>query len=62
MQKYEGRVILRGDNVKDDVGGLAVFTEQGAPACHPLKYWILFPLPVMSGEGNDAALRILRSK
>ena len=28
-QTYEGRVVLRGDIVKDDSGSCAVFTEQG---------------------------------
>ena len=28
-QKYKGRVVLRGDIVKDDSGAYAVFTEQG---------------------------------
>ena len=28
-QKYKGRVVLRGDIVKDDAGAYAVFTEQG---------------------------------
>ena len=27
-QKYKGRVVLRGDIVKDDSGSYAVFTEQ----------------------------------
>ena len=31
-QKYKGRVVLRGDNVKDDSGCYAVFTEQGSSA------------------------------
>ena len=31
-QKYEGRVVLRGDIVKDDSGSYAVFTEQGSSA------------------------------
>ena len=31
-QKYKGRVVLRGDSVKDDSGSYAVFTEQGSPA------------------------------
>ena len=30
--KYKGRVVLRGDIVKDDFGSYAVFTEQGSPA------------------------------
>ena len=32
FQKYEGRVVLRGDNEKDNSGALAVFTEQGTSA------------------------------
>ena len=32
IQKYTGRVVLRGDNVKDDSGSYAVFTEQGSSA------------------------------
>ena len=31
-QKYKGRVVLRGDFVKDDYGSYAVFTEQGSSA------------------------------
>ena len=30
LQKYKGRVVLRGDIVKDDSGAFAVFTEQGS--------------------------------
>ena len=30
FQKYKGRVVLRGDIVKDDSGAYAVFTEQGS--------------------------------
>ena len=32
FQKYKGRVVLRGDVVKDDSGSCAVFTEQGSSA------------------------------
>ena len=32
FQKYKGRVVLRGDIVKDDSGTYAVFTEQGSSA------------------------------
>ena len=32
LQKYTGRVVLRGDVVKDDSGAYAVFTEQGSSA------------------------------
>ena len=31
-QKYKGRVVLRGDIVKDDSGSYEVFTEQGSSA------------------------------
>ena len=31
-QKYKGRVVLRGDIVKNDSGSYAVFTEQGSSA------------------------------
>ena len=32
IQKYKGRVVLRGDIVKGDSGSYAVFTEQGSSA------------------------------
>ena len=32
IQKYKGRVVLRGDIVKDDSGSYAVFAEQGSSA------------------------------
>ena len=32
FQKYQGRVVLRGDIVKDHWGSYAVFTEQGSSA------------------------------
>ena len=32
LQKHKGRVVLRGDIVKDDSGACAVFTEQGSSA------------------------------
>ena len=32
VQKYKGRVVFRGDQVKDETGFQAVFTEQGASA------------------------------
>ena len=44
-QKYKGRVVLRGDTVKDDSGSYAVFTEQGSSASHMTagKVWISYP-------------------
>ena len=32
FQKYKGRVVLRGDVVKDDSGSYTVFTEEGSSA------------------------------
>ena len=32
FQKYKERVVLRSENVKDDSGAYAVFTEQGSSA------------------------------
>ena len=32
FQEYKGRVVLRGDIVKDDSGSYAVFSEQGSSA------------------------------
>ena len=29
-QKYKGRIVLRGDIVKDDSSSYAIFTEQGS--------------------------------
>eukprot|EP00973_Karenia_brevis_P001209 165671-Karenia_brevis.AAC.1 len=33
-QKYQGRVVFRGDNVRDQHDYLAVFSEQGTSASH----------------------------
>ena len=43
-QKYKGRVVVRGDIVKDDSGSYAVFTEQGSSASQmlQLKSWISY--------------------
>ena len=45
FQKYRGRVVLRGDSVKDDSGSYAVFTEQGSSASQNdsrKKPWTLY--------------------
>ena len=57
LRKYKGSVVLRGDGVKDDTGGFAVFTEQGPPASHMTAANVLDTtsrLPGLSGEVNDA--------
>ena len=45
-QKYKGRVVLRGDIVKEDSGSYAVFTEQGIISItidSSKKSWISYP-------------------
>ena len=45
-QKYKGRVVLRGDIVKDDSGSYAVFTEHGSSASQMTAAkvsWISYP-------------------
>ena len=37
-QKYKGRVVLRGDIVKDNSGSYAVFTEQGSSASQMTRW------------------------
>ena len=56
-QKYNGRVVLRGDIVKHDSGSYAVFTEQGSSASHMTAAKvmdILSRLPGSSGQAADA--------
>ena len=57
LHTSKGRSVLRGDNVKDDTGGYAVFAEEGASASHVTAVKVLDTisrLPGMSGEANDA--------
>ena len=56
-QKYKGRVVLRGDIVKDDSGSYAVFTEQGSSASQmtAAKIMDIFSrLPGCDGQAADA--------
>ena len=56
-QKNKGRVVLRGDIVKDDSGSYAVFTEQGSSASQitAAKVMdIISRLPGCSGQAADA--------
>ena len=56
-QKYKGRVVLRGDIVKDDSGAYAVFTEQGSSASQmtAAKVIDIFSrLPGCDGQAADA--------
>ena len=56
-QKYKGRVVLRGDIVKDDSGSYAVFTEQGPSASQMTAAKIMdiiSRLPGCDGQAADA--------
>ena len=56
-QKYKGRVVLRGDTVKDDSGSYAVFTEQGSSASQMTAAKvmdIISRLPGCAGQAADA--------
>ena len=54
---YKGRLVFRGDIVKDETGQVAVFTEQGASLSHMSAATFmdaLSRLPGNSGEDSDA--------
>ena len=56
-QKYKGRVVLRGDIVKNDSGSYAVFTEQGSSASQMTAAKIMdiiSRLPGCAGQAADA--------
>ena len=56
-QKYKGRVVLRGDIVKDDSGSYAVFTEQGSSASQMTAAKvmdIISRMPGCDGQAVDA--------
>ena len=56
-QKYKGRVVLRGDIVKDNSGSYAVFTEQRSLASQMTAAKIMdiiSRLPGCDGQAADA--------
>ena len=56
-QKYKGRIVLRGDIVKDDSGSYAVFTEHGSSASQMTAAEvmdIISRLPGCVGQAADA--------
>ena len=56
-QKYKGRVVLRGDIVKDDSGSYAVFTEQGSSASRMTAAKVVdifYSPPGCAGQAADA--------
>ena len=57
FQKYKGRVVLRGDIVKDDSGANAVFNEQGSSASQMTAAKVMdviSRLPDCDGQAADA--------
>ena len=54
-QKYKGRVVLRGDIVKDDSGSYAVFTEQGSSASQMTAAQIMDIISRLRGCDGPAA-------
>ena len=64
-QKYKGRVVLRGDIVKDDSGSYAAFTEQGSSASQitAAKVMdIISRLPGCDGQAADAVSALYPGK
>ena len=56
-KRYKGRVVLRGDIVKDDSGSYAVFTSQGSSASQMTAAKIMdiiSRLPGCDGQAADA--------
>ena len=65
FQKYKGRVVLRGDIVKDDSGTYAVFTKQGSSASQMTSAKvrdIISRLPGCAGQAADATSAYTRVK
>ena len=54
-QEYKGRVVLRGDIVKDDSGSYAVFTEQGSSASQMTAAKIMDIISRLLGCAGQAA-------
>ena len=54
-QKYQGRVILRGDIVKDDSGSCAVLTEQGSLASQMTAAKVMDIISMQLGCAGQAA-------
>ena len=61
-QKYKGRVVLRGDIVKDDWGSYAVFTEQGSSGIskrQQLRSWISSPDCLVAMDKQQTQYRLI---
>ena len=55
FQKYKGRVVLRGDVVKDDSGSCAVFNEQGSSASQMTAAKLMDVIARLPGCAGQAA-------
>ena len=55
LQKYKGRVVLRGDTVKDDAGSCAVFSEQGSSALQMTAAKVMDVIARLQGCAGQAA-------
>ena len=62
-QKYKGRVVLRGDIVKDDSGSYAVFTEQAYAQVKwkMLTNYLKFPWPKSWSSMEDPVVPLERN-
>ena len=54
-QKYKGRVVLRGDMVKDDSGSCTVYTEQGSSASQMTAAKVMDIISRLLGYAGQAA-------
>ena len=64
-QKYRGRVVLRGDIVKDDSGSYAAFTEKGSSASQMTAAKVMdvaARLPGCAGQSSRRSISIRSSK
>ena len=65
FQKYKGRVVLRGDIVKDDSGAYAVFTTQGSSASQMTAakvIGVIARLQDCDGQAADAVSAYIKVK
>ena len=55
FQQYNGRVVLRGNVVKDDSGSYAMFIEQGSSAKHMTSTTVLDVIARLAGGAGRAS-------
>ena len=58
FQEYKGRVVLRGDIVKDDSGSYAVFTEQWSSAAQMTAAKVMDIISRLPGCDGQAAYAV----